>query len=305
MYHLKQHQIQPTGKASLLSLPKEIRDEIFEYCLLYDGEIIAYPTWYEHADGDVNKEQELPSVNLLEVNKQIREEAAKIVFGKNTWRTPVIFDSFVDPPAWRDHFHCLRKLTLPFDFRAIDQKLLLNEVRDRAAYFHVADWSRQSLDQRRINLHEGALNRLHNRFLQGIAMVCLCVNVKSLTLDFTYCFCPQVCCRMVNQALQLLDDPFLQEGDLHIPLITGIGLMMPEEKAAFHHNPFMHCENCFIGGEEHDTWYCKDHPAYEMKGWVYKGEPYWRTTWRDEDWGFKHILNIDKLDDTVEDSGRS
>ena len=281
-------------KASFLSLPKEIRDEIFEYCLLYDGELIAYPTWYELADGDVNKAKELPSVNLLAVNKQIREEAAQIVFGKNIWRTPSQPDPIWDPPAWNDHLHYLKRLTLPFDFRAVDQKALLDASKDQAAFFHVADWSRESFVARQNHLHGGACNLFQHSYVQRIALAFLCVNVKSLTLDFTHCYCPQVCCRMVDPILRFLDDDFLQQDDWRIPLIVGKGLMTPKEKKAFHDNPFMHCENCYIGGEKHDTWYCKDDPTYKLKGWIHRGEPYWRKTWRDEDWGFKSILKVDE-----------
>lgn len=92
-------------------IPREIRDLIYGYCLLHDGEIIPYPNYDEKEQiiesgkkpaktcfGRIGTEKDLqscagivyaadwPSVALLAVNKVIQEEAAVILFGQNVWR---------------------------------------------------------------------------------------------------------------------------------------------------------------------------------------------------------------------------
>lgn len=76
------------------TIPRVIRDSIYEYCLLFDGEINPYPYEYEHAEykvkhqtpkdvvlGSTTLQKECQprkiqlSVALLAVNKQIHHEA--------------------------------------------------------------------------------------------------------------------------------------------------------------------------------------------------------------------------------------
>lgn len=67
----------------LTDIPREIRDQIFEYCLLGDGEIMPYN---EHYAVPKQHHAKSPNPSLLRVNKGIRAEAIEILYGKNTWR---------------------------------------------------------------------------------------------------------------------------------------------------------------------------------------------------------------------------
>ncbi len=66
-------------------LPREIRDIIYELCLCVDEILIPYPDPWE-IDFTLEFKPPQPEVALLALNRQIREEALPILFGKNTWR---------------------------------------------------------------------------------------------------------------------------------------------------------------------------------------------------------------------------
>ena len=67
----------------LTNTPREIRDQIYGYCLIVDGEIMPYDEYYLAS----KKERAAPpNLSLLKVNKMVRAEAMEIFYGKNTWR---------------------------------------------------------------------------------------------------------------------------------------------------------------------------------------------------------------------------
>jgi len=76
-------------------LPTEVREMILECYLCVEVDIAPFPTHYEgkgsNPSGEPTSElvcketTETPTVALL-VNKTIREEALRLMFGKNVWR---------------------------------------------------------------------------------------------------------------------------------------------------------------------------------------------------------------------------
>lgn len=88
--------------------PREIRDMIYEYCLLHHEEILPFPADYnrkanmeagvqsaltvgghKELDGklaDFRYSTHWPCIALLGVNKKIHGKAAETLFGTNTWR---------------------------------------------------------------------------------------------------------------------------------------------------------------------------------------------------------------------------
>ncbi|KAL8992741.1 MAG: hypothetical protein Q9169_006873, partial [Polycauliona sp. 2 TL-2023] len=67
-----------------LHLPGEIRNQIYEMCLVVHGTINPHPN-HQQENRIVPKGQSKPSVALLRVSKQVKAEAQPILFGKNTW----------------------------------------------------------------------------------------------------------------------------------------------------------------------------------------------------------------------------
>ncbi|KAL8860701.1 MAG: hypothetical protein Q9178_002731 [Gyalolechia marmorata] len=81
--------------AAFFDLPREIRDKIYEICLVMKGEIAPFPGPKDHlsclAANRVQSQQEFyanqkPEVVLLQLNKQINIEATLILYGQNLWR---------------------------------------------------------------------------------------------------------------------------------------------------------------------------------------------------------------------------
>ncbi|KAL8903251.1 MAG: hypothetical protein Q9171_007469 [Xanthocarpia ochracea] len=69
-----------------MDLPPEIRNVIYEYCLVVPCEIVPYPTEAEKQDEATAPKYEKPAVNLTEVSKTVRDEARVYLYGKNLWR---------------------------------------------------------------------------------------------------------------------------------------------------------------------------------------------------------------------------
>ena len=69
-----------------MDLPAEIRNAIYEYCLVVPCEIVPYPTEAEKQDEATAPKYEKPAVNLTEVSKTVREEARVYLYGNNLWR---------------------------------------------------------------------------------------------------------------------------------------------------------------------------------------------------------------------------
>ncbi|KAI4284238.1 MAG: hypothetical protein L6R38_001569 [Xanthoria sp. 2 TBL-2021] len=67
----------------------ELREQIYNLSLLTSKTIYPYPTHYEEVQGAAAYRnwavEEKIAAGLLGTNKQIRLEAAEVLFGKNVW----------------------------------------------------------------------------------------------------------------------------------------------------------------------------------------------------------------------------
>ena len=201
-------------------LPREIRDHIYELCLLFDGEIDPFPDkplWehYEHpwrhdrlVFGDfsigAHPIENKPCVALLGVNSKIRDEAVSTLFGKNTWRLS-------SGTLAQDGKHCLwevwwekyaqyfRHLVTSFDFQDADQVGLLDvtmgEMERTVEDFDHFDPAGTA------NIHQPQLNLMKDGFIAK-KNVLLQMELKTLSIDLRYLFCPSQCCR--REAIQTL-----------------------------------------------------------------------------------------------------
>jgi len=79
------------GRDSLfnfLKLPREIRDQIYNLCLITEYEIVMHPEEYELSDVPAFGADDQPCVALLQLNKQVYAESFPVFYGKNTFRLP-------------------------------------------------------------------------------------------------------------------------------------------------------------------------------------------------------------------------
>jgi len=160
-------------KPTFLTIPREIRDAIYEYLLLFDGEIIPFPTEYEVVESqshhrlfifqkfvcttdwskiytgyetdDHEKKQQL-SVALLGVCKKIQDEAATALFGRNTFRMSSgrlnlwVKGRCTTHPTrgfWSMYGQYFRHVRVTFDARDVDTTILLGgalDVQNRILY---------------------------------------------------------------------------------------------------------------------------------------------------------------------------
>lgn len=107
--------------ANFAILPREVRDNIYQYCLVTANIIYPYIAYYEQEDGikPYSKSKENLAIGLLGVKKSIQDEAATVLFGQNTWH--------LSDPSSGKRFPQLLWTKYTDDFRHVQLKL---DIRD-------------------------------------------------------------------------------------------------------------------------------------------------------------------------------
>lgn len=218
-------------------LPREIRDLIYENCLLCEGEIVPFlnraeqkeaPSWFQVSNatesssereptqnggldaflGDpavcprINREAlqapNKPCVALLGVNSTIRDEAVSILFGKNVWRLSSRFDEQDGRYRWwKTYAKYFRHVVASFDACDHDEVEILDIAMEEMD--RVEEESDHFDQTGTLNFHQKYLNLLKDGFLMKRHLLQQ-MNLKSLSLDFSKLYCPIGCCR--REALQ-------------------------------------------------------------------------------------------------------
>ncbi|CAO1602201.1 MAG: hypothetical protein LQ349_008599 [Xanthoria aureola] len=203
-----------------LQLPAEIRNQIYELCVVVDGTINPYPA-PSYDRPIVTKGQSKPLVALLRVSKLVNAEARPILYGRNTWHLNLncvdigqYQAAFMRQTLWENinsprlAHTPIGHVTMMFSFRDLNSEKL------RSVY---TAWARtQHLRQPGNNPPTPPMKIAHHHLWQVLcniwhlkarAFVEL-VNrpqpPKKLTLDFTECYCQAGCCRPVNRVLDIL-----------------------------------------------------------------------------------------------------
>lgn len=118
-----------------LRLPREVRDLIYEYCLVVEGILDPCTPYYEEKNPENAKRK--PETALLRVNRSIGDEAAQMLYGKNVWR----ISYKEDDPSWPEVFwpqvpvyrawtkkniiRYMRHIVLKFDSRDVDHESII------------------------------------------------------------------------------------------------------------------------------------------------------------------------------------
>ncbi|KAL8992744.1 MAG: hypothetical protein Q9169_006876 [Polycauliona sp. 2 TL-2023] len=119
-----------------LDLPLELREMIYEYCLVMPGEIVPYPSLLEKKYGAMNPKCERPTVDLLQVSHQVREESRRFLYGKNVWRLSWERGSRLPTTVWEANVPYYRHVTTTFDYNDITPELLAELGHEPALRFH-------------------------------------------------------------------------------------------------------------------------------------------------------------------------
>ena len=202
-------------------LPREIRDHIYDLCLLNDGVIDPFPNdsrWgrvpFEWSGSDIihlsyGSANMAPVIDnkscvaLLGVNSNIRDEAANTFFGKNTWRlSPVRFEHDDKYRWWETNARYFRHLVTRFDFRDADQAELLDVTMGEMRRMRRASEDSDHFNPAgTANTHHSQLNLMKDGFIAK-KNVLLQMELKTLTIELEYLCCPMYCCR--REAIQTL-----------------------------------------------------------------------------------------------------
>lgn len=200
---------------SLPRLPYEIRLIIYHYCLLVNYEIVPYLSLYrvqkhllkysklgrrflkDRHSTQLPSSRLLPSLNLLAVNKQMYEEAAPILYGKNTWRMPIVISDKLfrqsDHNVFIKHADLFRRITIQFHWRELEDSVHHGFLHHKSV--NDPEWYPLHRD-RAYNLDlwqkvqtRGVLDRLYRNMSQ------LMPHLTSLVLDVDKLYCSLGCCR--------------------------------------------------------------------------------------------------------------
>jgi len=236
----------------LLTLPREVRDQILGYCLIFDGEIIPYPTRYEITDGEIDKNQPLPCTALLAVNKVVRDEAAAVLFPKNTWRISNGRRSF--PAVSKLHRLFLYHATITVDCRASDSTSQLEMTKE----WFGDDYKALTSARRRELIHEERNYDFIEWWVENMKLAER-FSLKTLRIDFTNCYCPSGCCRAVQDITEVL--PGWTDALPTSCILTAIGLISDEELEELHRVPMFRCKDCVEEEGELIKRYCCKFPG--------------------------------------------
>ena len=98
-----------------LDIPLEIRNIVYEYCLIVPGEIVPYPSSWEAIFEAMNTQCEKPTVALLQASHQVRDESRGFLYGKNLWRLSLQQWHPLPNTVWIANAPFFRHITATFD----------------------------------------------------------------------------------------------------------------------------------------------------------------------------------------------
>lgn len=141
-----------------------------------------------------------PEVALLALNKQIRDEALPVLFGKNIWRITANevdlaedhasrLDNDMVDTLWHRYGSHIQKVDLKYTHTIYPPETL----KDTIEYAHRVSPGHRS--DRAMNIHANARIDLEICWVAIGDAMSWCPNIKSLNTDIGDLYCPVGCCR--------------------------------------------------------------------------------------------------------------
>ncbi len=199
-------------------LPRELRDEIYEYCLCVKGDVVPFPAVYEDqcnilwgADPSdewfQSESEENPSMALLLVNKRVGNEAAETLYGKNVWRLSLSgvidedgqLDTLSSDYFWESH--------APL-FRHIKTQCHMSDCNSPRTLMRITRLVEEKASIAQLNDDEFKAEIHRNRFADAAnyynwkADLLDGMDLETLTFGVANLYCPSGCCR--REALEEL-----------------------------------------------------------------------------------------------------
>jgi len=195
-----------------MRLPRELREQILELCLMVNGPINPYPAHFEKANVFHTTDRK-PDIFLLNVNKVINIEATRIVYSKNTFRltwkaggdptdTSTMLRAMPDT-IWITQRAHLKHIITDFDMRDVEPEYLLQS----AKAWHDTE---QSGTHTPIITRDELLEAMHKERFCRLLKICHWklffiraeCTPKTCVISLEHLYCPNGCCR--EQAVQLV-----------------------------------------------------------------------------------------------------
>lgn len=192
--------------------PREIREMIYELCLCVDGILTPYPDC-SMADYRPKVKERTPEAALLALNKQIRDEAIPILFGKNIWRITANEVYLTENDAsslengevdtlWHRYGSHMQKVDLGYTRTPYPPEHL------RCTINHAHEEFPNDRSARTGIIHDQAKVYLESSWVAVAEALSCCPNIRSLNIDIGDLYCLVGCCR-TNIVRSLFDPMFL------------------------------------------------------------------------------------------------
>ena len=192
---------------------------IYRYCLMYDGEIIPFPSIDEReaieasggkpakrsfvpgahgsimelrSCGAVTYAADWPSIALLGVSKRIREGAANYFFGKNVWRLSCVegWETTYNRAAlWCKNAGHFRHITTHMSMNDAEDRV--QGIKETRAMAKKQGWSANELESEIHKIGLGDIELDHEWRSSDL----MDMNLKTLVFNVENLFCPRGCCR--------------------------------------------------------------------------------------------------------------
>ena len=199
---------------TLLTIPGELRNRIYELCLLENDHV--YPYDYKPCGCDCPKKDRVaPSTGILGVNHQISREATPLLYGGATFHivSGYGFMRFSSPskhicmfshPTEEKLFpsrHLIRHLNFEFLPEILERSSQASRMRD---FWKDEDFRALSTRQRAQAIHEYVSDLSKAVWEQAGQVIAHMRGLQKLELDIEKALCPQGCCRMVRHVVKVL-----------------------------------------------------------------------------------------------------
>ena len=177
-----------------LSLPREIRNMVYEMALVVDKVLIPYDEHYALEKQDLRFRKALPTVALLGVSKLVQLEAVEYLYSRNTWRisstAPTLFTLPGRENLWTLRAQYFKHVVTVFDLRDVNGEDLHAQLCSSRRYLPELNPEKRMKDA-----HSMGEMFMNGSWYTKIDSLTNMPNLESLSVDVSRLACHVGCCR--------------------------------------------------------------------------------------------------------------
>lgn len=191
-------------RLSLMTIPGEIRNRIYDHLLLLEHVNVFY---CDACCSTCSEHESRPDLAILQVNRQVNKEASALLYSTGTFVISTGRDLACFMSKTND-FCLYTPSRETFPSRAAIRSLEIRFVADyiptdfheerMKELWHSPDFRSETRRKRAKHLHD--LDRTASVAVWGVAgeLLCMMHGLKNLTVNVEQAFCPEGCCRLVD-----------------------------------------------------------------------------------------------------------